>query len=161
MCTRKVGSRITCELQKTSYVCSVGKARYNRHTCVYKAGTLYYPLLCITLVIVWESLRSQLEKSTKNVINYVTFTSTCTCSCEQIQYASKKTSHERAVQRCDHSRLTSVLLQFNFRSTPVQHPCVHPRSHLSVHSSRFHSRSKVCCHSGRIVESCINYRGRQ
>ena len=84
MCTRKVGSRITCEFQKTSYVCSVGKARYNRHTGVYKVGTLYYPLLCITLVIVWESLQSQLEKSTKKVIDCVTFTSTCTCSCAQI-----------------------------------------------------------------------------
>ena len=52
--------------------------------CVYKAGTLYYPLLCITLVIVWESLQGQLEKSTKKVIDCVTFTSTCTCSCAQI-----------------------------------------------------------------------------
>ena len=68
-----------------------------------------------------------------------------------LQYALKKTSHER----CDRSRSTSILLPFNFRSTPVQLPCALPRS---VYSS---SRSKICCHSERVVESCINYRGRQ
>ena len=44
----------------------------------------------------------------------------CACVCGgggwvNVQYASKKTSHKRAVQRCDRSR-----------SKPVQIPCAFP-----------------------------------
>ena len=40
-----------------------------------------------------------------------------------IQYASKKTSHKRSVQRTTRSRSVSVHFPFNTRSTSLQSPC--------------------------------------
>ena len=46
------------------------------------------------------------------------------CMKQHIQYASKKTSYKRAVQRNARSRSTPVQFPFNPRATPVQFPFI-------------------------------------
>ena len=77
----------------------------------------------------------------------------------EVQYASKKTSHERAVQRCPRSRLTPVKLPFNFRTStvrdfPFQHSVLVPVL-TSVPTSVPDLVYKMCLHAHTDTEESM------